>query len=584
MNYLIFKKISKMIGVYMDNLKVAEILEEIADILDIKGVEYKPRAYRKAAFSIRSLSKDIRQIREEGKLEDIPGVGKAISKKIEEILDTGSLKYYDSLKKEIPVDFESLLSVEGIGPKTIKLLYKKLDVKNLDDLEKAAKSHKIRDLEGMGEKSEQKILENIDFARKSKGRFILGYAIPIAENLKNNLKKFEYVKNVEVAGSLRRRKETIGDIDILVVTKKPKEVMDFFTELDAVEEIVVKGESKSTVRLKKGLECDIRVIDEKSFGSALLYFTGSKQTNIEMRKISIKKGLKLSEYGLFKGRKQIAGKTEKEVFEKLGMRYIEPELRENRGEIEASLKGKLPKLIGYSDIKGDLQMHTKWSDGVNTIEEMAKAGKELGYEYVAITDHTGSLRIAGGLTEKEIKKQIKKMDKINEKLDGITILKGVEVNIQSDGKLDVNDKVLEELDIVVASIHSGFRQSKEKISNRIISAMENENVNIIAHPTGRKIKKRKEYEFDFEKILEKSKDTNTFLEINSYPVRLDLNDINAKRAIENGCKLVINTDAHNIEQLRYIELGIATARRGWAKKKDIINALTLNKLRKKLSK
>ncbi|MBD3155393.1 MAG: DNA polymerase/3'-5' exonuclease PolX [Candidatus Aenigmarchaeota archaeon] len=568
----------------MDNLKVAEILEEIADMLDIKGEKYKPRAYRRAALSVRSLSEDIKKIKERGELKEIPGVGKAIEGKIEEILESGSSKYLDDLKQEIPVDVDSLLSVEGVGPKTIKTLHEKLKVKNIDDLEEAAKNNKIRDLGGFGKKSEQKILENIDFARKSKGRFILGYIEPIVKNLKNKLENFQYVEKVEIAGSFRRRKETIGDIDILVVTKRPTEVMDFFTTLDDVDGIIVKGDSKSTVRLKEGLDCDIRVIDNKSFGSALLYFTGSKQTNIEMRKISIKKGLKLSEYGLFKGEMQIAGETEEEVFQKLGMKYIEPELRENRGEIEVSLEGKLPKLIGYNDIKGDLQMHTKWSDGVNTVEQMAKAGKDLGYEYIAITDHTGSLRIAGGLNEKEIKRQMKEIDKVNQKINGITILKGVEVNIQSDGKLDVSNKLLEELDIVVASIHTGFRQTKEKMTGRIISAMENENVNIIAHPTGRKIKERKAYELDFDKILKKSKETNTFLEINSYPIRLDLNDINTKRAIESGCKLAINTDAHSTNHLRYMELGIATARRGWAGKKNMINTLPLKKLRKILEK
>jgi DNA polymerase (family 10) len=568
----------------MKNYEVAKILEEIAVILEMKDVEFKPRAYRNAANAVRSLSKNIEEVEEEGKLEEIPGVGEGIAKKIREIIETGSLEYYEKLKKEFPIDFESLSSVEGIGPKTIKILYEQLDVKNLKDLEKAAKEGKIKDLEGMGEKSEQKILNNIKFAKKSKGRQLLGYTLPLAEELKKKIKGFEHVDDVEVAGSLRRMKETIGDIDILVVTKKPEKVMDFFTSLDNVSEAIAKGESKSTVRLEEGIEVDLRVIEKKSFGAALMYFTGSKQANIELRKIAIKKGYKLNEYGLFKGKKQKAGKTEKEIFDKLELDYIEPELRENRGEIEAAKEGKLPELIEYDDIKGDLQMHSKWSDGIYSIEDMAKAAKDLGHEYIALTDHTGTLRIAGGMDEEEIRKQMKEIDKVSDNVDGITVLKGVEVNIKSDGKLDIKDDVLKDLDIVVASIHSGFRKEKEKMTERMIKAMENENVNIIAHPTGRKIQGREGYELDFDKIFEKSKETNTFLEINSFPDRLDLNDINTRSAIEAGCKLTINTDSHSTEHLRYIRLGIATARRGWAEKKDIINTLPLKKLRKLLEK
>lgn len=566
----------------MKNLKVTKILSEIADLLEMKGVKYKPIAYKKAARTVQFLSRDIEEVREEGKLTELPGIGKNIAKKIEEIIDTGSLKYYEDLKREFPIDFESLLAVEGLGPKSIKLLHEELGVKNLDDLERMAKKHRIRKLKGMGDKTEQRILESIKFARKKTGRNLLGYILPVAENLKNELKNFEAVDKVEIAGSIRRRKETIRDIDVLVVTKKPKAVMDFFTSLDSVDEIIAKGRSKSTVRLKEGIQSDLRVIKRKSFGSALMYFTGSKETNIEIRKIAIKKGFKLNEYGLFKGKKQIAGKTEQEILQKLGMMYIEPELRENRGEVEAAMEGKISKLIKYGELRGDLQMHTKWSDGSYTIEEMADAAKRLGHKYIAITDHTGTLRIAGGLDEEDIQAQMKEIDKLNEKIEGITILKGAEVNIKSNGELDIRDDVLKDLDVVVASIHSGFRQERKKLTSRIISAMENENVDIIAHPTGRKIQERRAYDLDLERIFEVSRETNTFLEVNSYPNRLDLSDINVRRALESGCKLAINTDAHNTEHLKYIELGIATARRGWAKKNDIINALSLKKLKKLL--
>ena len=566
----------------MKNMEVATILYEVADLLEMKEEKFKPRAYRKAAGIVESLSKPVENLNKE-ELTKLSGIGKSIAEKILEIIETGSLEYYENLKKEFAIDFESLHFVEGIGPKKIKRFYDELGVIDLDDLERAAKQHKIRKLEGMGEKTEQKILENIEFARKRTGRQLLGYILPISDQLKEKLKNFKPVIKVEIAGSIRRRKETIGDIDILVVTNENKEVMTFFTGLENVDKVILKGPSKSTVRLNENIGSDLRVIKEESFGSALLYFTGSKETNIEMRKIAIKKGFKLNEYGLFKGDKQIAGKTEQEIFGKLGMSYIEPELRENRGEVQAALEGNIPKLVGYNDLEGDLHMHTKWSDGSYTIKEMAEKSRELGHEYISITDHVGTLHIARGMDENKIKDQMKEIQSINNEMDEITILKGAEVNILSNGKLDMKNDVLKDLDVVVASIHSGFRQTEEKLTERMISAMQNDNVNIIAHPTGRKIHERKAYELDMDKIFETSKDTGTFLEINSYPNRLDLNDVNVKRAVESGCKLSIDTDSHSTDTLKYMELGIATARRGWAKKEDIINTLPLKKLEKLLS-
>ncbi len=566
----------------MKNMKVATILYDVADLLEMKEEKFKPRAYRRAAGTIESLSKPVEELSEK-ELTELPGIGKSIAKKIEEIIEAGSLEYYENLKKEFAIDFESLHLVEGLGPKKTKKLYDELGIRDLDDLERAAKQHRLRKLEGMGEKSEQKILENIEFARKKTGRMLLGNILPLSKELKNKLKDFKPVIKVEIAGSIRRRKETIGDIDILVVTKENEAVMDFFTNLENVDKIILKGLSKSTVRLKEDIECDLRVVKEESFGSALMYFTGSKETNIELRKVAIKQGLKLNEYGLFDGNKMTAGKIEQVMFEKLGMGYIEPELRENRGEIKAALEGRLPKLVDYSDLKGDLQMHTKWSDGSYTIKEMAEKSREIGHEYIAITDHVGTLRIAKGMNEEKIRSQIKEIENINMEIDEITILTGAEVNIMSDGKLDMGDEILKDLDVVVASIHSGFRQDEEKITDRMISAMWNDNVDIIAHPTGRKIHERKAYELDLNRIFETSKDTGTFLEINSYPSRLDLNDSNVKRAVESGCKLSIDTDSHSTDTLKYIELGIATARRGWAKKEDIINTLPLKKLEKLLS-
>ena len=433
----------------------------------------------------------------------------------------------------------------------------------------------------MGEKTEEKILVNLDFARKSTGRNLLGHILPVAKEIKDDLKSLDYVFRVEIAGSIRRRKETVGDIDILVTTDKPKEVMKYFSSLDLVEDVVVSGPTKSTVRLKEnGIDVDLRAFDDKIFGSALMYFTGSKETNVELRRIAISQGLKLSEYGVFNGEKLLAGRTEGDIFETLGMQYIEPELRENTGEIEAAMKYKLPKILGYNDIQGDLQMHTKWSDGSSSINDMAIEAKKLGHKYIAITDHSGTLRIANGMNEKTIIKQMYEITKINKEMDDFVILKGIEVNIDSYGLPDVPAKILEDMDIVIAGIHSGFNQNKNELTRRIISAMENDNINIIAHPTGRKIQERQAYELDFEKIFETSKNTGTTLEINSNMNRLDLKDMDVKIAVEHGCKLVINTDAHSIPDLSNMELGIATARRGWAKKGDIINTLPLKKLQK----
>lgn len=565
----------------MDKLQVAQILDEIGDLLEMKDVEFKPRAYHKAAMVVRNLSKKLEEVED---LTELPGVGESIAKKIRELMETGELEYYEKLKKQFPIDYEALLSVEGLGPKTIKKLYKKLGIKNLDDLEEAAKKHEIRGLEGFGEKSEQNILENIEFAKQKTKRKLLAYAEPVAQRIIQKMKEDQNVKKISVAGSLRRKKETIGDLDVLVTTKEPEPVMKRFTSLETGSKIIAEGPTKSTIKLENGMNCDLRIIKPISWGSALMYFTGSKQHNIQVRKIAMKKGYKLNEYGLFKGEKRIAGKTEEEVYKKLGLQYTPPELRENRGEVGAAQNNELPKLVSYDALKGDLQMHTKWSDGDHSIKQMAEKAKQLGHEYVAITDHTGTLRIAGGLTAKEMKKYVKKIDEVDEQVKGIKVLKGAEVNIDSKGELDMKDSILKKLDVVVAGVHSGFRQSEQKITNRITTAMEHESVNIIAHPTGRKINSREPYKVDVEKLFKKSKETNTFLEIDSYPDRLDLKDVHVKQAVNNGCRIVINTDAHNAEQLRYIKYGIATARRGWATKKHVLNTLPLKKLLEEMKK
>jgi DNA polymerase (family 10) len=566
----------------MKNVFVAKVLYEIADMLDMQDVQFKPQAYRRAARSIETLGKPIEDYVESGRLQDIPGVGEGIAKKVKELVETGRLEYYEKLKKKMPMDFEGMLAIEGMGPKTVKMLYKELDIKTLKDLERAAKKHKIREIKGLGPKTEQTILENIELARQKKRRTLLGIALPVAEDIKSQLQKQSTVKEIEVAGSLRRMKETIGDIDILVTSKRPSKVADFFTSMEDVDKIIVKGPTKCSVRLKNNIQVDLRIVKSKSFGSALMYFTGSKEHNISLRRLAMGKDWKLSEYGLFKGDDQIAGKTEKQVYSKLGMQFIPPEMRENTGEIELALKKKLPKLVSYDDIRGDLHMHTKWSDGSNTVEEMGRAAKSLGREYICIGDHAGRMRIAGGLNERQLKKQGKEIDKANKNLKGITILKGAEVDIERNGKLSIGNSMLKELDVVVASVHSIFRKGKEETTKRVIAAMENEHVDIIGHPTGRKINKKKPIELDFDRIFEASKETNTFLEINSQPKRLDLNDINTRAALEVGCRLVIDTDAHSGENLEFMKLGVAVARRGWAKRKDIINTLPLKKFLKLL--
>ncbi len=566
----------------MKNQEIAKILYEIADLLEIEGVEFKPRAYRKAAQNIESLSVDIEEIYKKGDLLKIPGVGKSIAEKVKEFLETGKVKKLEELKRKIPVDIEGLSAVEGLGPKMIKMLYEKLGVKNLDDLEKAAKERKIRKLKGFGEKTEEKILENIELARGRQHRFLLGFVLPEANEILEELK--EHVEKISLAGSIRRRKETIGDVDILAVSSDAKRVMNIFTSMKKVEKVLAKGETKSSVRLYGGIQVDLRIVEEESFGSALQYFTGSKEHNIEVRKIAIKKGYKLNEYGLFKGEKRIAGKSEEEVYKALGMEWIPPELRENRGEIECALNGSLPKLVEYEDVKGDLQMHTKWSDGSNTIQEMIEEARRLGHKFIAITDHVGSLKIAGGMDEKKVIEQAKEIERLREKYDDIYIFHGVEANIMKDGNLDVSNNLLKQVDVVLASVHSAFRMNEKEMTARVIKAMENEYVDILAHPTCRIIQKREPIKIDMEKVLQVAKDNDIVMEINAYPDRLDLNDIHVKLAVDMNVKLSIGTDAHRKDHLKHYELGVAVARRGWAKKEDVINTYDIDKLQKLFSK
>ncbi|MCX6718177.1 MAG: DNA polymerase/3'-5' exonuclease PolX [Candidatus Staskawiczbacteria bacterium] len=571
----------------MRNQELAKVFNDMARFLEADGVAFKPYAYQRAALSLEGLSEDVGDIYKKGGVKallEIPGVGKAIADHIEEYLKTGKIKHYEDFKKKLPLKLDELVRVEGMGVKKAKILYQKLGVKNLKDLEKVANAHKVAPLFGFGEKTEKNILQGLEFLKRDKGRFPIGQILPTARNVLEKLKSLEEVDQISLAGSVRRRKETIGDVDILVVSKNPAKVMDFFVKLDGVEKVWGKGGTKASVRIREGFDMDLRVVKKESYGSALQYFTGNKDHNIITRKIAISKGLKLSEYGIFKGKKQIAGETEEGVYKAIGLPYIEPELRENEGEIEAGLKNELPKIIGYKDIKGDLHCHTTASDGENSIEEMVKAAINMGYEYVGISDHTKSLGITHGLNEKQLLAQNKKIEQLNSKFkirnSKFRILHGCEVNIMADGSLDIKDEVLEKLDYAIASVHSNMKMEKKEMTQRIVKAMQNKNVDIFGHPTGRLIGKRDEYQMDFDKILEVAKKTGTILEIDSAPERLDLNGFYIRRAKEAGIKMIINTDAHQKEQLNFMEYGIAQARRGWSEKEDIINTNSVEKLLK----
>lgn len=566
----------------ISNAKIAEIIGAMGEYLAMQGVAFKPRAYEKASEAISSLAEPVSEIYKKGGLkevEKIPGVGRSIGEKIEEFILSGKIKEYDKLKKDIPVDLVELSSVEGLGPKSIKKLYDKLKIKNLAELEKAARAGKIKNLPGFGAKAEAKLLKGIEFQKKSEGRLPIGRVLPLAKSIEDRLGSVPGVSKCVVAGSLRRRKETIGDIDILVVAKNPERVMEKFTSLPDVARILAKGPTKSSVTLDAGLDADLRVVEPAAYGAALNYFTGSKDHNIALREIAIKKGLKLNEYGLWKKEKRIAGKTEEELYRALGLGYIPPEMRENTGEIELSHKKELPEPIEYNSLLGDLQTQTSWTDGGNSIEEMAFAAIKAGLKYFVVTDHTKRLAMTGGLDEKKLSRQMTEIDKLNKKFAGkIKILKGSECDILKDGSLDIADEVLEKLDVVGISVHSYFNLSREEQTARILKAMANKNADILFHPTGRVLGRREPYDVDMDAIVSQAKKTGTILEIDAYPDRLDLKDEYVRKCVEAGVKMSIDSDAHSGSHFEFLEYGIANARRGWAKKSDIINAWPVEKM------
>ncbi|NCO67560.1 MAG: DNA polymerase III [Nitrospirae bacterium CG_4_9_14_3_um_filter_41_27] len=570
----------------MKNQEIAEVFNDIADLLEIKGENpFRIRAYRRAALNIEGLVRNVAETTKD-ELIKISGIGQDLAGKIEEYVKTGRLQFYEDLKKEVPEGLSLLLSVPSLGPKTAKLLFERLKVKDIGTLEKLAREHKLSGLPGIKEKTEENILKGIEMLKRGIERQPLGKVLPVAKDILQHLKNKAPVKNLSIAGSIRRWKDTIKDIDVLATSQDPKAVMNAFVHLPHVKDILMHGPTKSSVIIHEGLQVDLRVVEEDSFGAALAYFTGSKAHNIRLREMAVKSGLKINEYGIFreKDEKKLGGEKEEDIYRILGLPYIPPELREDSGEIEAAIEGRLPKLVELRDIKGDLHVHSKWSDGSHDFEELIDEAKKRGYEYIAITDHSKGLGIARGLSAERLMEEKKEIDAINKRLKGFRLIVGTEVDIRSSGEIDFPDEILKKMDIVVASIHSGFRQDKEQITKRLVSAIRNPYVSIIAHPTGRLIGERDPYDVDMNEVFKVAKETGTAIEINAYPLRLDLSDIYVKIAREMGVRVVISTDTHVANQFDYMGYGVSIARRGWLEKKDVLNTLSYNLLIKALRK
>ena len=560
------------------NHEIALIFERISNMLSVLDENpFKIRAYKKAALNISELSDDIEQRASEDNITDIPGVGKDLAAKVKEYIDTGKVAEYEKLSKTVPLEVIELLRIQGLGPKTLSLLFKELKVRSLADLEKALDGDEILGFKGLGEKKIKDIKKGISIFKESKERTLLGVALPLSEIIIRAIESIPGTEGTVAAGSLRRFRETVKDIDILTISDNTKETVTKFTQMPFVQDVLASGSTKGSViagdGLDTGIQVDLRVVGPESYGAALQYFSGSQAHNIRVRSLATKKGLKINEYGVYKGDKIIAGETEREVYTSLGLPFIPPELREDRGEIEAALEGRLPDLIELSDIKGDLHMHTTWSDGKASIKEMAESAKALGYSYIAITDHSPSSVIANGLSVKRLREKKKELESVDKEIKGIKILMGSEVDIKPDGTLDYPDKVLKELDVVIASVHSGFKMDMETMTERILSAVRNPYVHAIGHPTGRLINEREPYEVDIDRLIEEALEHGKALEVNgSYP-RLDLKDLHVRKAIEAGVKIIISTDAHRPEQLLQMKLGVGTARRGWVEKKSVLNTL-----------
>ncbi len=566
------------------NNDISKIFNKVADLLEIADEnQFRIRAYRNAARTIAGLSKNIADIVEHGEdLTQFSGIGEDLAGKIKEIVETGTLKQLEDLEEKVPEDLSNMMKIADLGPKRVKQIHQELGIKTLEELEQAVKNDDIKKLKGFGDKIQTKIKDNIE--RRKKGgqqeRFKLHVAEKIAQPLLKYLKNTDRVKQVVIAGSYRRHKETVGDIDILVTCKRGTDIIDRFVNYEDVDTVVSKGDTRSTVILRNNFQVDLRVVQEDSYGAALLYFTGSKAHNVKIRKMANERDLKINEYGVFNGADRIASETEDKVYQTVDLTYIEPELREDLGEIKAAQDNKLPELITLKDIKGDLQSHTKATDGKFSLEEMADAAKEKGYEYLAITDHSKRVTVAKGLDEKRLRAQLEKINELNEKYNGFKILKSVEVDILKDGSLDLSDDVLKELDIVIASVHYNLNLSKEKQTNRVLRAMDNKYFNILAHPTGRLIGQREPMDIDLENVLKAAKENGCFVELNAQPDRLDLSDVYCKLAKEMGVKIAISTDAHARSDLDNMKYGVYQAQRGWLESKDVLNTRSWSELKK----
>jgi len=570
----------------MKNKEVADLFGRMADILEFKDENpFKISAYRKAARVIGDLTQDIEEIAEDGKLKAVPGIGEGMAQKIVEYLKTGKVSKFEEVRKGVSDELIAIMDIPGMGPKTLSMIHKEKGINSLSQLEKAVEDGSLVGLPGIGEKKVENIKRGIHLLKQSKGRMNLGIAFPIAKRIVETLREKAGSKKIEWAGSLRRMRENIGDIDILATGPDKEKIIHIFTHLPEVKEVLASGETKASVIVEGGIQIDLRVVEEDSYGAALQYFTGSKGHNIHLRGIAKAKGIKINEYGVFKGEKKIGGKEEEDVYRVLGMDWIEPELREDRGEIEAAKEMGLPKLVKEPDIKGDLHVHSNWSDGTSPIEEIAKAAQKRGYQYVAICDHSKSLKITHGLDESRLMKQMEEIDRLNEKLQGeklkgFQILKGTEVDILNDGRLDLSEKVLEKLDLVVVAVHSGFKQEKEKMTKRIVRALENPFVHVLAHPSGRLLGAREPYEVEIDEVMKTAKQYGKALEINAYFERLDLDDIHCRKAKEMGIPLAIGTDSHHLDQMWMMSLGVAVARRGWLETKNVLNTLSLKEILK----
>jgi DNA polymerase (family 10) len=566
------------------NLEIAGLFDEIADLLDLTGQnKFRVNAYRNAARSLRDLSADVAEIAKQDKLTDLPGIGSGMAEHIKEYLATGKIGRREELLEQVPATLVQLLQIPGLGPKKVMAVHKQLGVKTMEDLKRVLDSGELANLPGMGAKTAERVRQGIRFIEKARTRVPLGAARPVAQALAAQVGKFPGVQQVEPAGSMRRGLETVGDVDILCIALAGSDAVDRFTKLPEVERVLAAGETKGSVLVRtaagRDLQVDLRVVPAESFGAALCYFTGSKQHNIRMRELAIRRGWKLSEYGLFEDDKAIAGKTEQQVYAKLGLAWIPPEIREDSGEIEAAANGKLPNLVELDQIRGDLHVHTNASDGYNTIDEMAEAARRLGYKYLAIADHSKSSVVANGLSIDRMWKHIEEIRKTAAKIKGLDLLVSCEVDILANGSLDYPDDLLAECDFVTASLHTGFQQPREVATKRVLAAMENPYVSAIGHLTGRLIGKREPIDLDVNEIIKAAARTNTALEINAHWERLDLRDQHVRMAVDAGAMLVINTDAHSVADLGLMEYGVTTARRGWAETKDVLNTFTPAALR-----